>query len=230
MFRRLGKTDRAYQEQIAGYGRKDGLLAVVVWIAVMAVYYAMGQLYAAKGVYLGVYVNSALVVLCLALVLIRKEKPASIGLTRVKAVKSIVVGCVLGVIIVGANNAMNMVQGRSLAPLHDMALDFVYYMAVISLAEEVIFRGYIQTRLYGLVKNPVAAIMLGGIFFMLMHIPFQMGYAQMGWLAYIQLNSITLILTFFWHILFDFLYRKYNTIYTPAIFHGFLNWSNHLFL
>ncbi|WP_083879838.1 CPBP family intramembrane glutamic endopeptidase [Desulfitobacterium dichloroeliminans] len=103
-------------------------------------------------------------------------------------------------------------------------------MLVISLVEEIIFRGYIQTRLYGLIKRPLFAIILGGILFMLMHIPFQIGYAKMGLFAYIQVNYITLMFTFIWHVVFDFLYRKYNTIYASTIFHGLMDWANYLFI
>lgn len=115
---------------------------------------------------------------------------------------------------------MNIIEGRPLAPPENIAINFVYYMVAISLVEEIIFRGYIQTRIYGLIKKPIFAIILGGIFFMLMHIPFQMGYAKMGLVAYVQLNWITLLFTFIWHIILDFLYRKCNTIYVSTIFHG----------
>jgi len=65
---------------------------------------------------------------------------------------------------------------------------------------------------------------------MLMHIPFQMGYTEMGLLSYVQFNWLTLSFTFIWHIVFDFLYRKYNAIYAPTIFHGLMDWANYLFI
>ena len=230
MLRNFFETDESYKEQAARYGKKDAMMAIVIWGVVMGFYYLMGQLYATKGVYIGVYINIVLASLCISLVMIRKEKITTLGFTKNNAVKSIVLGSILGILIVIGNNVMNIVEGSQLAPPQNIAINFFYYMLVISLVEEIIFRGYIQTRIYGLVKKSIFTIILGGILFMLMHIPFQMGYAKMGLFAYVQLNWITLIFTFIWHIVFDFLYRKYNTIYTPTIFHGLMDWANYLFL
>ncbi|PKM90982.1 MAG: hypothetical protein CVU87_00245 [Firmicutes bacterium HGW-Firmicutes-12] len=223
-------TDESYKEQVAEYQKKDTMMAIVVWGIVMVTYYFMGQLYANKGVYLGIQVNMVLAILCIWFILLRKQKITTIGFTKGNAVKSIILGSVLGVLIVIGNNVINIVEGSQLAPLQSIAKNFIYYMLVISLVEELIFRGYIQTRIYGLVKKPILAIILGGILFMLIHIPFKMGQAKMGLFTYLQLNWITLIFTFIWHVIFDFLYRKYNTIYAPAIFHGLMDWANYLFL
>lgn len=230
VIRNFFKTDKSYQEQVAEYEKKDALMAIIVWAVVMGIYYFMGQLYAAKGIYIGVYVNILLAGLCIVLVLIRKEDLATIGFTKNNAVKSVILGSILGILILIGNNVMNLAKGSPLAPFQNIAINFIYYMLVISLVEEIIFRGYIQTRLYGLVKKPLFTIILGGILFLLMHIPFQMGYAKVGLFAYLQLSWTTLIFTFIWHLIFNFLYRKYNTIYTPTIFHGLMDWANYLFL
>jgi len=230
MLRSFFKTEESYKEQVAKYDKKDALMAIVVWVVVMATYYLMGQLYANKGVDFGIYVNIALAISCVSLVLLRKEKIATIGFTKNNMGKAIVLGSILGILIVVGNSVVNIANGSALASPQHIVINFLYYMLVISLVEEVIFRGYIQTRLYGFVKKPLFTIILGGIFFMFMHIPFQMGYARIGLFAYVQLNWITLIFTFMWHIIFDFLYRKYNTIYASTIFHGFMNWANYLFL
>lgn len=229
MFKSFFRTDETYEEQVAKYGRKDALMAIAVWGIVMAIYYLMGQLFAKTNFYVGTYVNIALAILCISLVVLTKQKIMTIGFTKVNVVKSIRLGSILGIIVVIVANIMNVAEGRSLVPLQTIASNFVYYMVAISLVEEIVFRGYIQTRIYGLGIKPIVTMMLGGIFFMLMHIPFQMGLAKVGLLEYVQFNWVTLLLTFFWHILFNFLYRKYNTIYTPTIFHGFLNWANYLF-
>jgi uncharacterized protein len=64
---------------------------------------------------------------------------------------------------------------------------------------------------------------------MSMHIPFQMGVSHMNFLSYISNNFITLIFTFGWHIVFNFMYAKYNSIAAPTIFHTIMDWSNDLF-
>jgi uncharacterized protein len=230
LIRNFFKTDDSYKVQVIEYERKDAMTAMVVWGVVMGTYYFMGELYANKGIYLGIPVNIMLASLCIALLLLRKEKITTIGFTKNNAVKSIVLGGVLGILIVIGNIVVNLVLARQFAQIQNTIANFFYYMLVISLVEEIIFRGYIQTRIFGLVKQPLFAIILGGILFMLMHIPFQMGYAKLGLFAYVQRSWIILIFTFIWHVVFDFLYRKYNTIYASTIFHGLMDWANSLFL
>lgn len=230
MFTNFFKTNESYKEQVAKYQRKDAVMAIVLWGVVMVTYYLMGQIYANKGVYLGIPVNIVLASLCIAMVLIRREKITTIGFTKSNVANSIILGGILGILIVVGNNFMNVVSGRPLASIQSIVTILAYYMLVISLVEEIIFRGYIQTRLYGLVRKPRFAIILGGILFMLIHIPFKMGYVDMGLLTYLQQYWITLIFTFIWHVVFDFLYRKYNTVYTATFFHGLMDWANYLFL
>jgi len=136
------KTDDSYQEKITAYGKQDAMLALVLWGVVMVTYYCMGQLYANKGIYIGIFLNIALAGLTILFVVLRKEKSSTIGFTKKNAVKSMLLGCILGMIIVLINSTVNLAAGRSLAPLQNIILNFVYYMFIISLAEEVIFRGY----------------------------------------------------------------------------------------
>ena len=230
MIRDFFKTDISYKGQVREYERKDAIMAIVVWGVILGIYYFMGQLYANKGVYLGIPVNIVLASLCIVLILLRKQKVTTIGFTKKNAGNSIVLGSVLGTLVVIGNIVVNLVWAHQLAQIQNIIANLFYYMLVISLVEEVTFRGYIQTRIYGLVKKPLFAIILGGILFMLMHIPFQMGHAKLGLLAYVQQSWITLIFTFIWHVVFDFLYRKYNAIYASTIFHGLMDWANYLFI
>jgi hypothetical protein len=66
--------------------------------------------------------------------------------------------------------------------------------------------------------------------FMSMHIPFQMGVANVDIITYVSTNIITLVFVFFWHLVFNFGYAKYNAIAGPTIFHGIMDWSNYLFM
>jgi membrane protease YdiL (CAAX protease family) len=97
------------------------------------------------------------------------------------------------------------------------------------LIEELIFRGYIQTRLVGFFKHKITGIILTGILFALMHIPFQIAVSNMSFLEFIKINYPHLLLTFFYHMIFSLLYYKFNNIAAPTIFHFFLNISYSLF-
>ncbi|AGA68265.1 hypothetical protein Desdi_0738 [Desulfitobacterium dichloroeliminans LMG P-21439] len=128
MIRDFFKTDESYKIQVAEYKRKDAFTAIVVWAVVMGIYYLMGQLYANNGVYLGIPVNLVLASLCIALVLLRKEKMTTIGFTRKNAFKSIVLGCSLGLVLVIANSVMNIIWGSQLAQIQGILTNFIYYL------------------------------------------------------------------------------------------------------
>ena len=97
-----------------------------------------------------------------------------------------------------------------------------YYFVVIGLAEEIIFRGYIQTRIYGLIKKDVPAIAMTGVLFYAMHLPYQMPVNGM------QLSLINFAIMFALHIVMNFLHRKYNSLAAPMVFHGLLDWGGAL--
>jgi membrane protease YdiL (CAAX protease family) len=85
--------------------------------------------------------------------------------------------------------------------------------------EELAFRGYIGTRLYGCFKNKLFAISITGLLFTFMHLPFQMLMADTTMLGYIASNWANLIFIFLLHFVFQALYAKHNSIIAPTLFH-----------
>lgn len=94
--------------------------------------------------------------------------------------------------------------------------------------EELAFRGYLQTRMYGLIKRDGLAIIVVAFMFSIMHIPFQMAVNNKNVLEFISGNITLLIFTFIYHVVFNMIHRKYNNIAGNTLFHGFMNWGNNL--
>lgn len=229
--RKFFSTDKKYQEELLQYSKIDAVIAIGFYAFYMGVYYWMGRLYADQQIYLGVACNLLLAVGCLLLVMARRQKLSSVGLTVYKLKKAVSAGSVLGVaVIVFAHILPRVLAGTGLILNSRFLYQVFYYFVAIGFTEELIFRGYIQTRLYGLFQNDFAAIAVGAVMFSLMHIPFQMGMANMDFFEFLRNNVIWLLLLLGWHVVFNFLYRKYNSIFTGTIFHGFLNLGNSLFL
>lgn len=224
------EIDAKYKSTINTYERVDGLCAVISYVLVMAVYYAMGVIYAEKNLYLGYQINFLLVVGCIACTLLRRQTMESIGFGKRNIIKSILLGMITGIIVLLINLIPGLISGRQFNTISKLGSLFFYYFIIIALVEEVIFRGFIQTRIYGIVKRPLAAILLTALMFMTIHIPFQMGAAHMDFITYLSNNFVTLIFTFIWHIILNFLYSKYNSIAAPMIFHTLMDWSNYLFI
>lgn len=229
--KRFFQTDDTYKEDITKYTKVDGIIAVVYYLLFMIAYYIMGRVYAEKQIYLGITFNIGLAVLCIMIVLLRKQKIGTLGLTFKKMKQAVILGVVLGVLIVLTNNVIPGITTEcQFNQITKILFDTFYYFVIIAFVEEIAFRGFIQTRIYGLIKNDFIAIIVVSLMFSLMHIPFQMALADTNIPSFISTNVAWLILLFLWHIIFNFLHRKYNCIFTNTIFHGFMDWGNNLFV
>ncbi|MFA5523404.1 MAG: CPBP family intramembrane glutamic endopeptidase [Tissierellales bacterium] len=222
--------DSQYKEMVSKYTNVDGIATIIYFTLLMGAYYFMGVIYDTKNLYLGNQINIVLSVICIIYVLFRGQKLSSIGFSKKNLGKSLIMGLVAGGIVLTIQLLPGIIGGRQFNPVSKLMSSFIYYLIIIGLTEEIIFRGFIQTRIYGIVKKPIIAILLTAFLFMIMHIPFQMGAAHMGFFEYISNNFVTLIFTFGWHLVFNFMYSKYNSIVGPTVFHAIMNWSNYLFL
>jgi len=97
-----------------------------------------------------------------------------------------------------------------------------FYFAIISFTEELVFRGYLQTRIYGIIKSDFRAVVFVGFLCAIFHAPFRMITIEIGFLE--SLGGISGIFRFIIiHALINALYRKYNTLLGPIVLHGFMN-------
>lgn len=224
------RIEEEYRMETRHYTHRDGIYALVIYAIIMILYYVMGVIHATKNIYLGNQVNLFLALLCVGMTLIRKQPLKTIGISRKNLGKSFLLGFIPSVLLVTLVLIIGLSSGEKLAEAKVLFGNFMYFLFIIGLVEELLFRSYIQTRLYGFIRKPAFTILVTGCLFMLMHIPYKMGLAQMGFIEYISNNYITLLLTFLWHIVFRFLYAKYNSLLAPTLFHTFLNWTGYLFV
>ncbi len=223
-------VDNHYKEEAKNYTRIDGFICAVYYAIFMITYYFMGKLYLSKKIYLGTGINLLLALICILIVLLRKQKLSSLGITKYKLKSSIILGSFLGILFVVFNGIIPALFSKAELISADMLLyNIFYFFIVIGFVEELIFRGFIQTRLYGIIKNDFLAIIIAGVMFSFMHIPFQMSLVNMSFFQYFSENILQLIIYVVWHVLFNFLYKKYNSIFTGTILHGFVNFSSSLF-
>lgn len=209
---------------ISHYTKVDGILAITIYVFSMIIFCFTGVLFIRNKIYLGTPISLLLIVVCMILVLVRKQKLASIGFTLKYIGKALVTGTVLGILFSFFMHILpNILEGSKIIPLNKAIYNIFYYFIIISLSEEVIFRGYIQTRLYGFIKNDNLAVLVAGIMFYAMHLPFQMPVNGM------QINLFNMAFMVFLHFVMNSLYRKYNNLTGAIVFHGLLNWCSNLF-
>lgn len=223
MLKKFFSPNDTYKEMILHYTKTDGILAVTMYVLLMITYYFLGVLFVQKQIYLGIPVNLLLIVTCIMLVLVRKQKLATIGFTLKNIGKALITGTVLGIIFSFFMNVLpNILVGGKIISVNQALYNIFYYFIIISLSEEVIFRGYIQTRLYGLIKHDYLAVIVTGFLFYSMHLPFQMPVNGM------QINLINMVVIIALHFVMNCLYRRYNSLAGPTVFHGLLDWGGNL--
>lgn len=226
-----------YAEQSKKYGLKDVLSAFILYIVLLVEFILMGNIFVNRGTtinetfiftitgFMALSIISFVCLLCVA----HKHKFRTVGFSKTHWFNSFKIGMCLSIIVViwglirififhgVIRNGGWLISSR-----------IVYYMVFIGFMEEFVFRGYIGTRLYGFIPNKKLSIVIAGIMFSLLHVPFQAIIAQVAPLDYLMTNSINLLIIFIMHIGFQHLYAKYNSIIAPTMFHFIWDFSQWL--
>jgi len=168
--------------------------------------------------YLTVY---SVVILLLVLLMKRTgQKLGSIGITRANFGRMLSLGFSLGVIllfITGSTNSFQFTSSPS-SLLYGLVL-----LSMAAFAEEVIWRGYIQTRLIARIGKLKGLLVTALLFAFLWHFPVAY-YTQatgnvLGVFAYASER-------FFPGLLFGYIMIRCQNIIPSSIFHLFLDWSS----
>ena len=122
-----------------------------------------------------------------------------------------------------------IIAGSTLLPAKEIVYNIFYYFIIIAFEEELSFRGFIQPRLYPLLKKEWITLIIGGILFVFMHYPFQMAARGMSFIEYFPLFIAGAPMQFIWHFVFSWLYRRFGNIFGGTILHGFIDMSMGIF-
>lgn len=156
-----------------------------------------------------------------------KENAASIGL-QLKTFKQgmfwgFVFLCLQLVFYFGVSYLFNDVKKMIFGPINSVMISLFFISAF---AEEIIYRGYIETRLQGLISNRLLDSIVTAILFVLTHYPVK-------WMGGSPLNAISiphLILLVTLHFTCSLAYRKSNCIWAAVLLHVLYNLGNAFFI
>lgn len=225
---KLLRAAPAYNEKIKQYGKKDGVLAFLLFgifilsyvlLALLAVHcsFVKENITAA-----GCLVNLLLVAIAVLFVKLNRQPLSSIGLSGGNWKASCIAGILLGAVFVFNNCISRLLSGSRLLPLREIAVLLVYFL-LVALCEEIVFRGYIGTRIYGLIQKKWLAILVTGLLFVLMHYPYRMIAGGMT-ISELTFDNFGWILNlFFTHVLLNFIYLKTDSLYGAILPHWLSN-------
>ncbi|MBQ7488296.1 MAG: CPBP family intramembrane metalloprotease [Clostridia bacterium] len=209
------------------YTTCDTGYALVFYGVLMVLYYLMGRIYAQSGLYLGVPVS---IVLILIPLLICRRRLSAVGISCRNLVRSLIVSSLLGILLLLAVTIVpGIMRHARLLPAGQIAANMLYYFIIIGMSEEICFRGFIQPRLYPLLRREWLTIVSCGILFVFMHYPFQMAARNMTFAEYWPMFIANAPMQFIWHLAFSWLYRQYGNIFGSTVLHGCVDMSMGIF-
>lgn len=213
-------ANREYNDNLKKYDKKDGMLAVLLFAIIIIMYALLGILYKNNSFIkdnikiIGCLFNLLLIIVTIIFVKLRKQGLETIGL-KGRWKLSIILGGVLSLFYFYCNCLDHLINGEKLISITSILFLMVYFL-LVAICEEFVFRGFIGTRLNGLIKNKYIVVLITGLLFVIMHFPYRMTAANMslsdfdiGWL----------INLFIFHLIMSFIYMKTNSIYGSIIPH-----------
>ena len=213
-------ANQEYNNYLKRYDKKDGLFALILFIIVILLYSFLAILnnnisFIKENIKIvGCIFNIILIVITIIFVKLRKQGLETIGL-KGRWKLSIILGGVLSLFYFYCNCLDHLINGEKLISITSILFLMIYFL-LVSVCEELVFRGYIGTRLNGVIKNKYIALFITGILFVVMHFPYRMIAANMS-LSDFDIEWI--INLFIFHLIMSFIYMKSNSIYGSIIPH-----------
>ena len=229
--------EQSYQEEVAQYTKKDGIhaliyagyTAVILFLFFVIVDGVGSDLFRVDGQLTFVAQLSGIVIsltTLLPLFVILKKKGQSlrsVGLTLIDWKKSLIGGLIFVVGIILLTTVIpGLLMGWQLNH-PSRILWLIVYLLIMAVWEDIVYIGYIQTRIYGLVKKDFWAIALGGFIFAVVHYPnLFFRYFADGATFDLSLPLYFLFMTSSWimmHVLFNHNFRYFRSIITVTLLH-----------
>jgi hypothetical protein len=230
------KTQPSYKEEVTQYTKKDAIHALLfaayitlmafcssILVAVFDVTDVDGQMTFVQYLW---GIGFALIALAPLFVIMKKkgQKLRSLGLHLIGWKKALIAGLFFVVMFLMLFHGLlpGLLAGwRIHSPV--MVVWIIVYVLILAVWEDIVYVGYIQTRIYGLIKRDFLAIGIVGLLFMAMHYPGFIisniisgkGFGIDFWLMFVGM-SLSWIMG---HILFNTLFRKFRSIIVVTLFH-----------
>lgn len=144
-----------------------------------------------------------------------RERLNSLGLTKENICKSAILGILGGFLLIALTMIKNL-NGNAFT-LYPLPVAGLILFIICAICEEIVYRGYLTTRLNSLTKNMYISSMITAFLFVLSHYPAKWGIS--GTISFTDLTLFHIVMIVLLHFLCDFVYKKTNCIWGAAILH-----------
>lgn len=218
--------DEQYLNNLRYYNKGDGLKAIVVYAFMMISGCLQGWLYTTN-VSVAILNLSQICIPLIGIVIfmvyfaISKEKIYTIGLNLENIKQSAVLGIIGGVLLLSLQTLfLCMMNGSGVSVILPAGINWIIF-PVAAFEEEIIFRGYMQTRLLGLIKKQWLTGVFNALFFLSIHYPVK--WVVSGRISFFDLSVVYVISLLALHYFCDLVYKKTNCIWGAVILHTIYN-------
>lgn len=214
-----------YKSNLRRYEKRDGVKAILWYCLIMCSAFFQGWLYTTNAT---VFVlNSSLIWISIILLVVffcffyyNKENIRSIGINTENIWKSIALGLVGGFLLLILQNALFIVQGKSVIFTKSQLFSWVIFISG-AFEEEVLFRGYIQTRLSGLINSQWIVGIINSVLFLSTHYPVK--WVVFGEVSFDILPAIYVVSLLVLHFFCDAVYKRTNCLWGAVLLHIIYN-------
>lgn len=229
------QTDKEFENNLKQYTKRDGILSFVLFgimilnYSILAVLQTKFEFIKENIMLVGCIFNILMIVITVLFIKLNKQSLETIDLYKGKWKNSIIMGIVFASFLFYNNCLSYLINGSHFITLQEILILLVYYF-LVAVCEEIVFRGYIGTRIYGLIKQRWLAVMVVGILFVIMHFPYRMIAYGMT-LSDLTINNVSWIIDLFTtHLILNFIYLKTNSLYGAIIPHWMSNFAYNIIL
>ena len=218
-----------YQQEASKYGKRDAIIALgfcAYACAILYIFAALSRMDLFIGTTVQHIISTGLIVIpCLLLAMRGKQSLASIGLHAKNLRPALCLGLVFSVIALLFRNILpGLVGGWEIQPFSHIML-MLFFAVTVSFMEDTMFTGYIQTRIYGLIKNEIAAVLVVAFLFAFSHI---VAFAGLFGIS-VAISTFLSFNMLFWmtmHIIWNLMFRKYFSLFPIMMLHVLWNFGN----
>lgn len=221
----MSLVNTQYKSNLRKYGKRDGVKALAVYCLVMGSAFFQGWLYTTN---VNVFVLNSLQIL-MPVVLVAgffcffyycKESFISIGINSGNIWNSILLGFAGGFLLLVIQTTLFVAQGKSVSFASPQLLNWVIFFFA-AFEEEVLFRGYIQTRLFGLINNQWIVGIINSVLFLSVHYPVK--WVVSGTISFDVLSAVFIVSLLALHFFCDAVYKKTNCLWGAILLHIIYN-------
>lgn len=214
-----------YKNSLKGYDKKDGIKALLTYCLIMCSAFFQGWLYTTN---VNVFVlNSSqiwlpvmITVVFLCFFFYHKENIRSIGIHADHIWNSIGLGLAGGFLLLAIQTALYMCQGKSVSFTSPRLLNWIIFLFA-AFEEEILFRGYIQTRLSGLISSQWIVGIINSVLFLSIHYPVR--WVVSGTIYFNALSAVYIISLLALHFFCDAVYKRTNCLWGAVLLHIIYN-------